>query len=99
MVVTQDGIVVDSLLGKTLDGNVVAAMAASALGGSRRALEKAGVGPFESFWLVSSHGKMIFADTGSSFLVVVLDRKIDLGDAELEIRSAVKKVKSLGEME
>lgn len=99
MVVTQDGMVVESLLGRTLDGEVVGAMAATALLGSRRALDSASVGPFESFWLVSSHGKMVFADTGISFLVVVLDREIDLGHAELEIRSAVRKVKSLGEMD
>lgn len=95
MVVTLDGIVVDSLLGRSLREDVVGAMAASLIIGTRKAVEAARR-TFESFSLVSTHGKMIVADTGSAFLVVVLDRNIDLGHAELEIRSAVRKVKSLG---
>jgi predicted regulator of Ras-like GTPase activity (Roadblock/LC7/MglB family) len=95
MVVTQDGIVVDSLLGRNLRVEVVGAMAASVIHGSKRVAEKAGQ-VLESFSLVSTHGKMIVSDTGSAFLVVVLDRNIDLGSAELEIRSAVRKVRNLG---
>jgi predicted regulator of Ras-like GTPase activity (Roadblock/LC7/MglB family) len=98
MVVTPDGMVVDSRLGRTLKQEVVGAMAAGAIQGTRRAIDKAGLPGFESFSLVSTHGKMIIADTGTAFLVVVLDRNIDLGHAELEIRSAVRKVRSLGEM-
>lgn len=96
MVVTQDGMVVDSLLGRSLREDVVAAMAASLILGTRKALDRAGRPGFEQFSVVSTHGKMIVADTGSAFLVVVLDRNIDLGHAELEIRSAVRKVKTLG---
>jgi predicted regulator of Ras-like GTPase activity (Roadblock/LC7/MglB family) len=96
MVVTQDGMVVDSLLGRSLREDVVAAMAASLILGVRRALDRARQPAFESFSLVSTHGKMVVADTGSAFLVVVLDRSIDLGSAELEIRSAMRKVRTLG---
>ena len=96
MVVTQDGMVVDSLLGRSLKVEVVGAMAASLILGTKRALDKARQPSFESFSVVSTHGKMIVADTGQAFLVVVLDRNIDLGHAELEIRSAVRKVKTLG---
>jgi len=98
LVVTPDGMVVDSLLGRNMRVEVVGAMAATAIIGTRRATDKAGLGGFESFSLVSTHGKMIVADTGAAFLVVVLDKNIDLGHAELEIRSAVRKVKSIGEM-
>jgi len=90
--------VVASLLGRNLREDVVAAMAAGAIQGAKRSLQKAGLADFESFSLVASHGKMIVADTGSSFLVVVLDRNIDLGHAELEIKSAVRKVKTVSEM-
>ena len=97
LVVTQDGIVVDSQLGKSLREEVVGAMAASLILGVRRSLERTQEPKFESFSLASTHGKMIVSDTGSAFLIVVLDRNIDLGHAELEIRSAVRKVKTLGE--
>ena len=97
LVVTQDGMVVDSQLGKGLRQEVVGAMAASLILGVRRALETAREPTFESFSLVATHGKMVVADTGAAFLIVVFDRNIDLGHAELEIRSAVRKVKSLGE--
>jgi predicted regulator of Ras-like GTPase activity (Roadblock/LC7/MglB family) len=96
LVVTQDGMVVDSLIGKSLREEVVGAMAASLIIGVRRHLEKAQRPPFESLTVVSTHGKLIVADTGTAFLVVILDKNIDLGHAELELRSAVRKVKSLG---
>lgn len=96
LVVTQDGMVVDSLVGKSLREEVVGAMAASLIIGTRRHLEKARRPPFESLTVVSTHGKLIVADTGTAFLVVILDKNIDLGHAELELRSAVRKVKSLG---
>lgn len=96
LVVTQDGMVVDSLIGKSLREEVVGAMAASLILGTRRSLEMAGRPAFESLTVVSSHGKLVVADTGTAFLVVILDRSIDLGHAELEIRSAVRKVKNLG---
>ena len=97
MVVTQDGMVVDSLLGRSLQQDVVGAMAASLILGTKKALEKSGRPGFESLTVVSTHGKMIVADTGSAFLVVVLDRNIDVAHAELEIRSAMRKVKTMGE--
>ena len=96
LVVTQDGMVVDSLIGKSLREDVVGAMAASLIIATRKGLENGGRPPFESFTVVSTHGKLIAADTGSAFLVVILDKNIDLGGAELEIRSAVRKVKALG---
>ena len=96
LVVTQDGMVVDSLIGKSLREEVVGAMSASLILGTRRSLEKGGLPPFESLTVVSTHGKLIVADTGTAFLVVILDKSIDLGDAELEIRSAVRKVRNLG---
>ena len=99
MVITQDGMVVDSLRGKSLNVEVVAAMAASLILGARKAMERAALPAFEQFSVVSTHGKMIVADTGAAFLVVVLDRNIDLGHAELEIRSAVRKVKTIGAAE
>ena len=59
-------------------------------------LEKIQLPPFEALTVVSSHGKLVVADTGTAFLVVILDKNIDLGHAELEIRSAVRKVRTLG---
>jgi predicted regulator of Ras-like GTPase activity (Roadblock/LC7/MglB family) len=97
MVVTQDGMVVDSLLGKSLQQDVVGAMAATLILGTKRALEKTNQPAFESLTVVSTHGKILVADTGTAFLVVVLDRNIDLSHAELEIRSAMRKVKNFGE--
>ncbi|MHC4922671.1 MAG: roadblock/LC7 domain-containing protein [Planctomycetota bacterium] len=95
LVVTLDGMVVDSLLGGTLDNEIVGAMAAGAIQGTKRAVEKAGLETFSQFSMVSTHGKMVVSDTGSTYLIVLLDRKIDLGAAELEIRSAVRRVERM----
>ena len=96
--VSKDGMVIASNLGRQLEEDVVAAMAASVILSCRRALERFGLRHFDRFTLVASHGKMVFADTGPAFLVVVMDRTADVGPVQIEIESAAMRIRQLGEI-
>ena len=96
MVVSHDGMVIAACLGKPLDEDKVAAMASNVVMNIRRTLESHGGMSFDRMTLVSSHGKMMFTDTGIAYLVVVMDRNISLGPTSLEIQSAAMRISSTG---
>ncbi|MHC4473119.1 MAG: roadblock/LC7 domain-containing protein [Planctomycetota bacterium] len=98
MVVSQDGMVIAACLGRPLDEDRVAAMASNVVMNVRNALKKHDIESFDRITLVSSHGKLIFKDTGIAYLVVVMDRNIALGPTNLEIESAAMRIKSVGKM-
>jgi predicted regulator of Ras-like GTPase activity (Roadblock/LC7/MglB family) len=98
MIVSHDGMIVASCLGRHLDEEKVAAMASAVVMNTRRALERQGLKHFSRFTLTSSHGKMVFNDTGIAYLVVVMDKSIDLGPTDIEIESAAMRIRSTGEM-
>ncbi len=98
LVVTLDGIVVASHLSRSLSEDAVAAVSASVIAATRRALEPAGLSRFARFTLVASHGKMVFTDTGPAYLVVVTDRNVELGPVDIEIESAAMRIRNLGEI-
>ena len=97
-IVTKDGMVIASHLSRQLEEDVVAAMAASVILRTRRALEAHGLRHFNRFTLVASHGKMVFTDTGPAFLVVVMDRNVELGPVDIEIESAAMRIRNVGEI-
>ncbi len=98
LVVSRDGMVISSRLSGSLDQDRVAAMASNVVLRTGRALADRGLGPFSRLSLTSSDGEMVFEATGEAYLVVVMDRGIDLGQAELEIRSTARRIGALGEI-
>ena len=98
MIVSDDGMVIASCLGRQLDEDKVAAMASNVVMSIRRALGNQELPNFSRFTLTASHGKLVFTDTGIAYLVVVMDRKIDIGPTDIEIESAAMRIRSLGEM-
>jgi predicted regulator of Ras-like GTPase activity (Roadblock/LC7/MglB family) len=98
LVVTKDGMVIASHLSRQLHEDVVAAMAANVVRGARKTLERHGLRHFARFTLVASHGKMAFTDAGPAFLVVVMDRSVDLTPVDIEIESAAMRIRNMGEI-
>jgi predicted regulator of Ras-like GTPase activity (Roadblock/LC7/MglB family) len=41
---------------------------------------------------------MVFTDTGPTFLVVVMDRSVELGPVDIEIESAAMRIRNLGKI-
>lgn len=98
MVVTHDGIVVASALGVGLQGDLVAAMAAHAILSLITAFKRIGQTRFSRFILKSSYGKMVFVDAGIAYLVVVLDRHINLDATLITISGAAHKIQTQGQI-
>jgi predicted regulator of Ras-like GTPase activity (Roadblock/LC7/MglB family) len=98
LVVSRDGMVIASRLSVGLDEDRVAAMASNVVLRTGRALTERGLGAFSRLSLTSCNGEMVFESTGEAYLVVVMERGIDLGQAELEIRSTARRIGALGEI-
>jgi predicted regulator of Ras-like GTPase activity (Roadblock/LC7/MglB family) len=93
MVVTHDGMVVAADLSGSLEQDTVAAIATTVIRNTDQALREAQFEGFQRYDLHASHGRMIFVDTGIAYLVVVMERNIEMGPAELEIRSAARRIR------
>ncbi len=98
VVVTKDGIVVASHLSGQLQENVVGAVASGVISATHKNLTAHGFDDFSRFTLVATQGKMVFIETGPAFLVVVVDRTVELGPVELEIESAAMRIRKQGEI-
>ena len=99
MVVTDDGIVVQSLLGKDLEEERVAAMSSSVIQTTQRALQAVGLPRFISYILTAAHGKMVFFDVSKAFLVVLTEKNVNIDLTLIEMRAASQKIKALGHIE
>ncbi len=98
LAITWDGMVVASHLGRNLEEEFVAAMASAALHSMRRALAPHALHTFNRLTLVASHGKLVLADAGPAYLVVVMDRNVEVGPVQIEIESAAMRIRQLGEI-
>jgi uncharacterized protein len=98
LVVTKDGIVIASHLSKQLEQDVVAAIAANVIRSTSRNFERRGMSHFSRFTLVASHGKIVLADTGPAYLVVALDKSVELAPVDIEIESAAMRIRNMGEI-
>ena len=98
LIVTHDGMVVAAELTGSLEQDTVAAITTMVIKKTIQALGAAGFGAFGRYDLQASHGRMTFVDAGIAYLVVVTERNIDIGPAELEIRSAALRIRQQAEM-
>ena len=98
MIVSHDGMVIAASLARPVDQDRVAAMASTMILMTRRALERNGLHSFSRLTMTASHGNMVFADTGIAYLVVMLERNLELGPTDIEIESAAMRIRTMGEM-
>ena len=75
---TNDGIMVASVLGKGFLDDVVAGLSSFLISTTRRSLDEAGMGGFNRFIMHSTHGKVILVDAGDAVLVVMTDQFVEL---------------------
>lgn len=98
MVVTHDGVVVTSEISPPLNGDQVAAIASNSIKDINASLREIGAQEFTKFIFNSTFGKMIFLETGAAYLVVVLDKHLNLDFTMLAIASAGRRIRSLGKI-
>jgi len=98
MILTRDGVVVASEIPPPLNGDQVAAIASSTIQRVNVSLRDIGARDFSRFLFNSTYGKMVFTETGDAYLVVVLDKHINIDFTMLAVMSAARKIKNLGSM-
>ncbi len=98
ILLTLDGLVMAAEISGTLDHDTVAANASSTLMAIRKALQAVGIDGFHRFICNSRFGKMVFVETGGMFLVVVLDKSINLDYTMMSVSSAAHRIKALGDI-
>ena len=98
MIVTRDGVVVAAEILAPLVGDTVAAIASNSIQRVNAALRGLGANNFSRYLFNSSYGKMIFTETGDAYLVVVLDKHINIDFTMLAVASAARKIRNLGSM-
>jgi predicted regulator of Ras-like GTPase activity (Roadblock/LC7/MglB family) len=98
MIVTRDGVVVAQEILPPLNGDAVAAIASNSIQRVNTSLRELGGNNFARYLFNSTYGKMIFSETGDAYLVVVLDKHINIDFTMLAVQSAGRKIKNLGSM-
>jgi predicted regulator of Ras-like GTPase activity (Roadblock/LC7/MglB family) len=98
MIVTRDGVIVASEIPPPLNSEQVAAIASNSIQRVNGALRGLGANNFSRYLFNSSYGKMIFTETGDVYLVVVLDKHINIDFTMLAVASAARKIRNLGSM-
>ena len=98
LILTKDGVIVASEIPAPLNGELVAAIASNAIQRIITSLRGLGAASFARYLFNASYGKMIFIETGDAYLVVVLDKHINIDFTMLAVASAARKIKNLGSM-
>lgn len=92
MVVNRDGIVVASEFSFDADEAGIGAIASSILAALDGAVKRIQLGKLKRFTLAGSECKMLIVDAGPALLLVVLQRDVNMGLVNFEIKEAANQV-------
>ena len=92
MVVNRDGIVAASDLSDDADETGIGAVTSSILAALESALKRIKMGEFSQFTITGSEGKVSVVDTGQAILLVLLNRDVNMGMVNVEIKEAAAAV-------
>lgn len=92
MVVNRDGIVVASEFAIEADEAGIGAVASSILAALEGATKRINLGKLHRFTITGSDNKILIVDAGPALLLVVLQRDINLGLVNVELKAAVNQV-------
>ena len=88
MVVNRDGIVAASDLAMEADETGIGAVTSSILSALEGALKRIKMGEFSQFTITGSEGKVAVVDTGQAILLVLLNRDVNMGMVNVDIKEA-----------
>ncbi len=92
MIVNRDGIVVASDFATEIDEKGVGAVTSSILTALEAALKRINLGKFTRFIIGGSENKIAVVDTGQAILLVLLQRDVNMGLVNFEIKEAAAAV-------
>ena len=95
---TPDGLMVAHTLDAQFREDVVAGLTSFLLMTTHRCLRENSMGSFQQFVLHATHGKAVFVELDTSYLVVLLDQFADLDSSRQEIQGAAQRLRRCGKM-
>ena len=98
LILTRDGVIVASEIVPPLNGDQVAALVSNSIQRINSSLRHLGAQSFSRYLFNSTYGKMIFIQTGDAYLVVVLDKHINVDLTMIAVSSAARKIRNLGSL-
>ena len=98
MIVNRDGIVVASDFSEELQEGSVGAVSSSILAALEGALKRIDMGRFSRFMITGSENKVAMVDAGQAILLVLLNRDINMGMVNVDIKEAAAAVKEKSKM-
>ncbi len=98
MIVNRDGIVVASDFSEDLQETSVGAVSSSILAALEGALKRIDMGRFSRFMITGSENKVAMVDAGQAILLVLLNRDINMGMVNVDIKEAAAAVKEKSKM-
>ncbi len=94
MIVGNDGIVIASDLGTSLEEDTVGALAASITSNIQKSLDRLQQTPLSQVTIEAATGKLFFSDAGIGILVVTAEKDVNIGLIRLEIKNALSRIRS-----
>jgi uncharacterized protein len=98
MIVNRDGIVVASDFAIDIQETSIGAVASSILAALESALKRIQMGRFSRFIITGSENKLAMVDAGQAILLVLLNRDVNMGMVNLEIKDAAAAVREKSKM-
>ena len=98
MVVNRDGIVAASDLSIEADETGIGAVTSTILAALEGALKRVHLGRFGRFVITGSEGKIAVVDAGQPVLLVLLNRDVNMGMVNVEIKEAAAAVMAKSKM-
>jgi len=98
MIINRDGIVVASDFSTELDESSVGALSSAILSALEAALKRVNMGKFTRFVISGSENKVAMVDAGAAVLLVLLQRDINMGLVNVEIKEAASAVRKNSKM-
>src|SRR5258708_6425930 len=94
MVVNRDGIVVASDFSVDVQESGIGAVASSILAALEGALKRIEMGKFSRFVVTGNEGKVAMVDAGQAILLILLQRDINMGMVNVDIKEAAAAVRA-----
>ena len=92
LLVSDDGMVIALDFKGEVDGDLIAALAASLVKSMRNSLGKIGQEPLTQASIEGSNGNIFLFNTGFGILVVMAESDVNIGLIRLEMRNAAGKI-------
>jgi predicted regulator of Ras-like GTPase activity (Roadblock/LC7/MglB family) len=92
LVVARDGMLVAEEVRKGVDVDRLAALGAAIVTEIGCSLDRAGLTSFTHVEIAAEQGKIILAEAGPTYLLVLVGARLEIGPGSIEIQSAAKRI-------